>query len=973
MVRPRRGANAAGPRRSLFLTTAIVTLISAMAGPRSASAQSVVITGNNNLGSLAAPGWSTVDDVSVGYTGPGTMDITAGGAVNNANGYIGDGATGQGTVTVSGSDGSGNASTWTNNGNLVVGQDGSATLNIQNGGVVNNAYGYVGAGATGVGNVTVTGQGSTWNNSGQTIIGDLGTGALSILNGGVVNTGTTATLGNQSDPSGTGAGTVTVSGHDASGNASTWNIANQILVGGADDVNSRGTLNILNGGVVNSGQGVIAWGIGSQGDVTVSGRDTNGHASTWKAENNIYVGFNGNGTLKVLDGAAVTTSAAGGGAAAVYIGYFAGSTGAVTVASSTGNVSSLTASDRIDVGSQGSGTLTVEKGGFVNALSEVYVGHYSGSSGALYLNGDATGRGVVETGAVIKGAGVTTILDLNGGILRANRDEANFLNGFTALTVGAGGAWFDTNTYDIAIGTDFSGTSSFNKLGLGMLTLTGDSSGFTGASTVSAGTLAVNGILGGSMLVDTAGRLTGTGQVGVTTNGGVIAPGYGGAMGTLTIQGSYVGNGGRLEIATVLGDDNSATSRLAINGATSGSTQVTVINRGGLGAQTIEGIKIVDVTGASNGSFILDGNYIFHGAPAVIAGAYAYRLYQGGVSTPTDGDWYLRSALTDPGTPGGAGGTTPLYQPGVPVYEAYGANLQALNALSTLQQRVGTRTWMPGSPTDGNGIWGRTESTRGRFNAAVSSTGLDQSIDTWKMQVGADRVLLDTATAGRLVAGINVSYGEANSRISSAFGDGALKTNGYGFGATLTWYGLQGFYVDGQVQVSRYNSDLYSTLLNALGHDNAGRGEAFSIEAGKRIALGDKSGITPQFQVVYSNVRFDRFVDPSGAVVTADRNDGLKTRWGVAFDHQRMWDGGRSNVYAIANVSYESRDGMRTRVSDTLVTQANERLWGELGLGVSVNWRKDLAVYGEVSGNTPFHGFGNSYILKGNVGLRAQF
>ncbi|WP_163467927.1 autotransporter outer membrane beta-barrel domain-containing protein, partial [Klebsiella michiganensis] len=84
----------------------------------------------------------------------------------------------------------------------------------------------------------------------------------------------------------------------------------------------------------------------------------------------------------------------------------------------------------------------------------------------------------------------------------------------------------------------------------------------------------------------------------------------------LTVQGKYVGAGGRLEIATVLGNDSSPTSRLVINGATSGTTRVDVINRGGLGAQTVEGIKIIAVAGASNGNFVLNGNYVFQGAPA---------------------------------------------------------------------------------------------------------------------------------------------------------------------------------------------------------------------------------------------------------------------------------------------------------------------------------------------------------------------
>lgn len=961
----RTAKDRAGFRRSLFLTTALVTAIGRL---QPASAQSVTGSGVNP-GGIVSPNWSVGGDLQVGIPGGGTLNITGGGTVTNDTGFIGNGALEQGTVTVSGTDGSGNASTWTNNGDLVVGQDGNGTLNIGNGGQVSSADGYIGAGTGSQGNVTVSGHdgsghASAWTGTGTLYVGDSGTGTLNILDGGLVNSAL-ASIGNSSG----GVGSVIVSGRDINGNASTWNNTNQIYIGGA----GTGTLDILNGGLVNSGQGVIGSESGSGGTVTVSGRDANGNASVWNAANNIYVGFSGSGTLNVADGAAVATSGAGGAAASIYIGYMSGSTGTVNVSSSTGGVSSLTATDSIDVGRFGTGTMTVGKGGFVSVGENVNIAYGPTSNGTLHLNGDATGRGIVETGSVIKGAGATAILDLNGGILRANRDEANFLNGFTTLTVAAGGAWFDTNAHDIGIGTNFSGSSSFNKLGLGQLTLTGDSSGFTGASTVSAGTLAVNGVLGGTMLVDTAGRLAGTGQVGVTTNTGVVAPGYGNAMGTLTIQGNYVSTGGRLEIATVLGDDSSQTSRLVVNGTTSGATQVDVINRGGLGAQTVQGIKIIDVTGASSGTFVLNGNYVFQGAPAVIAGAYAYRLYLGGISTPTDGDWYLRSALTNPGGPGGPA-ATPLYQPGVPVYEAYGSNLQSLNTLPTLQQRVGNRIWGPGANGDGNGIWGRTEGTHGRFNnASLSTTGLDQSIDTWKMQAGFDRVLVDTDTSGRLVAGVNVSYGQANSKINSIFGDGSIMTNGYGLGATLTWYGVTGFYVDGQAQINRYSSGLNSELLGSLNHDNDGSGEAFSIEAGKRISFGERFGITPQFQMVYSNVRFDRFTDPSGADVAADKNDSLKTRWGIALDHQSAWDGGRSRIYGIANVSYEWLDGMRTLVAGTPVINAGERLWGELGLGASITWRKDLSFYGELSGNTPFRGFGNSYILKANLGLRVQF
>jgi fibronectin-binding autotransporter adhesin len=783
-------------------------------------------------------------------------------------------------------------------------------------------------------------QSPNWNVGDDLNVGDSAAGTLTIKDGGKVSNNSGAVGSNFS-------GTVTVTGAGSS-----WESIGRLDVG----LFAAGALQIEAGANVSSTNVII--GSSAQGDAVVTGTGT-----TLVSTTQLTVGNGSAGTLHIDNGASVTSNQG-------YIGANPGGDGKVFVTGPGANWWVTTFA--LTIGNFGTGSLTIDDGARVRADGGVQLGLDAAASGTLTLQGTAANRGVLETSGIQGGLGTANVT-INGGLLRATWDNPTFFDNFGTqdITIGANGAIIDTAGHDIGISPRFVGAGDFIKTGAGMLTLTGNSGSYSGAAEVDGGTLAVNGVLGGSMLVNTAGRLIGTGQVGTTTNSGVIAPGYDGAMGTLTIQGNYASSGGRLEIATILGSDSSQTSRLVVNGTTSGSTQVDIINRGGLGAQTVEGIKIVDVVGASNGTFVLNGNYVFQGAPAVIAGAYAYRLYQGGVVTPSDGDWYLRSALIDPGPSGGSDNSPPLYQPGVPLYESYGANLQSLNTLSTLQQRVGNRVWAPGSGADGNGIWGRTESAHGRFNSAVSTAGLNQSIDTWKMQAGADRVLIDADT-GRLIAGVNVSYGQANSQIHSIFGNGKLRTDGYGLGATLTWYGEQGFYVDGQAQVSRYNSTLNSELLGTLAQDNGGRGEAFSIEAGKRIAVYDKLGITPQFQMVYSNVRFDRFVDPSGAAVSADGNDSLRTRWGIAFDHQANWAGNRSKIYGIANVSYEWLDGMRTLVSNTLVNQADGRLWGELGLGASMNWRKDLTLYGEISANTPFRDFGSSYVLKGNIGLRAQ-
>ncbi|ARS29523.1 autotransporter outer membrane beta-barrel domain-containing protein [Sphingomonas sp. KC8] len=588
-----------------------------------------------------------------------------------------------------------------------------------------------------------------------------------------------------------------------------------------------------------------------------------------------------------------------------------------------------------------------------------------------YAGGTAINGGTLRISADANLGATSGPLSFDGGTLDTT---ANLTSDRTVTFMGAGTVATEAGTTFMLTGSLF-GSGAFAKTGAGTLVFTGDGSGYSGAAKVDAGTLAINGLMRGNMAVNAAGRLVGTGQAGTLTNSGVVAPGFEGAMGTLTVQGDYVGNGGRLEIVAVLGGDNSPTSRLVVNGATSGATQVDVINRGGLGGQTAEGIKIVDVAGASSGRFVLNGDYVFHGDPAVIAGAYGYRLYQGGTVNPADGDWYLRSALIDPGQTDGGGnsGQTPLYQPGVPVYEGYVANLQSLNTLPTLQQRIGNRSWAAGAGPEGSGIWGRMEGTLDRANAAFSTSGADQDINSWKAQLGVDRVLAGTDQGERLVAGITASYGTADSQIDSAFGNGTIKTSGYGAGVTLTWYGRTGFYLDGQAQIGRYSSTLRSGILGMLTRDHDGRGEAFSVEAGKRMSIGGMLSITPQVQMVYSHVAFDRFTDAAGAIVAADKGDSLKTRWGISLDHQGMRENGRSHVYGLVNVNYEWLGGASVLVSDTPIYRADERLWGELGLGASMGWATGLTLYGEVSGSSPFRNFGQSYMLRGNVGLRIQF
>jgi len=587
--------------------------------------------------------------------------------------------------------------------------------------------------------------------------------------------------------------------------------------------------------------------------------------------------------------------------------------------------------------------------------------------GTLLLTADNTFTGGVSLyGGVVQvsrdanlGA-ASGALTFNDGALRTTADMTSARE---LRFDGAGSLSVDTDA-TLTLTGGLSGVGAFSKAGGGVLVLSGDSAGYLGAARVSSGVMRVDGVVGGSLEVMSGARLEGVGRVGATTNraGGVIAPGHDG-IGALTIAGDYIGDGGLLEIDAVLGGDASSADRLVVTGATSGTTQVSVTNRGGVGEQTLNGIKIIDVAGASNGVFQLQGDYLFEGEQAVAIGAYAYRLYQNGVTTPGDGDWYLRSARLD--------GQTALYQPGAPIYESYVQTLQALNGVSTLRQRVGERSW---SQEAGRGVWGRVEGAWRRSDAVVSSTGAELDVDSWKMQVGVDAPLLEREGAA-LIGGVAIHYGEARGSVAAEAGAGGIDATSYGLTGTLTWYGAQGLYADVQAQVNWFEGDLASDVLGHLVDGNDGSGRAVSLEVGKRWDVKGLT-LTPQIQIAYDDVRFDRFIDPVMAEVARGEGDSLKTRWGVAVDHHAQWGGQdqrRSHVYGVANLTYEWLDGAEARVSGTSLRRREDRLQAELGVGGSYAWTDRVTFYGEASGATSVKDPGEGYQLKAQAGIRLQF
>src|SRR5207249_8877313 len=170
-----------------------------------------------------------------------------GAAVNAGTTSIGTVGGSNGKATV---DGAG-SKLLNNAGPLVVGVNGKGVLIIQNGAKVSsgrdmNGFGGVIGDFSGMGTAMVTGAGSSWSSAGALVVGSSnGNGTLTIQNGAAVSSGNDANGIGAYIGSFSGTGAVTINSPGM-----TWNSTGALAVGSS---NGNGTLTIQNGAAVSSG------------------------------------------------------------------------------------------------------------------------------------------------------------------------------------------------------------------------------------------------------------------------------------------------------------------------------------------------------------------------------------------------------------------------------------------------------------------------------------------------------------------------------------------------------------------------------------------------------------------------------------------------------------------------------------------------------------------------------------------------
>ncbi len=518
----------------------------------------------------------------------------------------------------------------------------------------------------------------------------------------------------------------------------------------------------------------------------------------------------------------------------------------------------------------------------------------------------------------------------------------------------------------------------------GRIRMAGGATPFT-VSGGGLGAIGDGGVLDGNVSLGSGGSI-------VLSNGGPFdsSSGLSGANDVLRIAGNFQSRSGAFYLDTFLNDGVvDITDTLVIGGDTSGTTRVFVSNTGGIGGFTgrgaTDGIKIIDVAGDSNGSFVLGED--------VIAGAFEYDLNQ------ADGqDWFLQSHLRDIAV--------------MAAYVPYTLQTLGRELTGTYYERTGTRIgWQDGNGSAAAGIVGETASSRANGGSAAeplpsagwvralgSWSDADGSLlngrnavsyeeDFWAIQGGFDGVAYEDER-GTLIASIFGQYANSDTDARNDFANrdaGTTDTEGWGGGLALTYAALNGLYLDGVTTYTSYDIALRSPRGDAA---SATAGNwTVSGEAGWQVAIGRNLAMTPQAQLLYQDVNVGDTIDSRGVQSVFTDTESLEGRIGTTLEYTTVMNGvipaamssSVSNsampvrLYGEFNVVHEFLDSPAAIVGGTALDLGFEETGYEVGGGLEIGEKGGgLAYWVEGDYRAPFDiGDGiQSWAVTGGVAYR---
>ena len=406
-------------------------------------------------------------------------------------------------------------------GSLGLGYGGTGTLTVRNGAPIYSTSGFLGYNTGTSGTATVDGSGSSWSISGALRVGLYGDGTLNILNGGHVASGNTS-----------GYGPTSIGWYaDSSGTAtvdgadSLWSVTGHLYLG----IEGDGSLYITNGGSVSvSDTTYFAEKAGATGKLFFGG--TGGTLAT----KSLYTSFS-NANASVSGAGTINTR---GLVSDLDITFDGTGNASKTVNSATINVDAITSSGAgvLGAGYMDEGSITIKNGAAVYSAGG-YLGYQSGSSGSVTITGTGSQWAVSNNYLYVGNQGDGQIDVVNGGSLVTSY-YGTYLgfgaSGWGMITVSGSDSTWTTSTYE-SVSVGYNGYATVKVLNGGSIVSSGNAYFNLGGG-------ASSGV--GQLIVDGFDTTMAACAVNVGNNGtGYLYVTNGGLLTTHTTNRSTIGNG----------------------------------------------------------------------------------------------------------------------------------------------------------------------------------------------------------------------------------------------------------------------------------------------------------------------------------------------------------------------------------------------------------------------------------------------
>lgn len=631
-------------------------------------------------------------------------------------------------------------------------------------------------------------------------------------------------------------------------------------------------------------------------------------------------------------------------------------------------------------------TVNLGENATINVNSSAKAASYSKAPRALY----ATSRGAINLAG---GAAITMAGDHSNESYAISTETGGIVDGST------GGRFLIDGDLHAAGAT--AATSSLPQQNSTIKLNMTDNSLWSGASYITSAT-AGTGVISLQMSDATWNMTNSSTLTDLTLNGGSVVN-FGHADGepwqTLTINEDFTGNGGKLVFNTVLNDDTSETDKLKVLGNTAGNAFVAVNNIGGTGAQTIEGIEIIEVAGNSDGTFEKAGR--------IVAGAYDYNVVQKG------SNWYLTSFIPAPPDPEDPDPVDPdpvdpidpdpvdpvdpiIPEPEEPVAPpvteqqyrpeagSYLANNYAANTLfmTRLHDRLGETQYvdMLTGEKKVTSLWMRNVGAHTRFKDG--SGQLKTQSNSYVMQLGGDLAQWSSDGLDRWHLGAMAGYANSQNRTQSSLTGyhSRGQVTGYSVGLYGTWYANDadktGTYVDTWALYNWFDNKVMGQEQAAEKYKSSGI--TASVEAGYSFKLGESERnsywLQPKAQVVWMDVQADSHREANGTRVKDNTDGNLMTRLGVkAFinGHNAIDDGKSREFQPFVEANWiHNTQTTSVKMDDVSNDMRGTKNIGELKVGVEGQIIPRLNVWSNVAQQVGDKGYSDT---RGMLGVKYNF